>query len=65
MIVEHQVLEQGDFAQRQQVVRWLRRFPFSFITDREYILAKRLFRMGPCLYGITKVSQECSSQRRA
>lgn len=32
MIVQHEVLEHGDFAQRQQVVRWIRKFPFSFIS---------------------------------
>ncbi len=54
MITHHDVLEHGDFAQRQQVVRWVRRFPFSFISDREYIIAKRLFREGQDMYGITK-----------
>jgi len=55
MIIEHEVLEDGDFPQRQQVVRWIRRFPFSFISDREYVLARRLFKEGDTLYGITKV----------
>lgn len=27
----------------------------SFISDREYVLARRLFREGSTLYGITKV----------
>jgi hypothetical protein len=55
MIIDHQVLEHGDFGQRQQVVKWVRRFPFSFISDREYTLARRVFREGPKVYGITKV----------
>jgi hypothetical protein len=55
MIIDHQVLEHGDFGQREQVVRWLRRFPFGFISDREYTLARRVFREGPKIYGITKV----------
>lgn len=55
MIIHHETLEHGDFSQRQQVVRWIRRFPFSFISDREYIIAKRLFRTEDALYGITKV----------
>jgi hypothetical protein len=38
-----------------QVVRWLRHFPFAFITDREYIIARRLFRDdNGCLYALTK-----------
>ena len=88
MIVQHEVLEHGDFSQRQQVVRWIRKFPFSFISggsegsicclccqqcgaiqclghhiiqlihsapDREYVIGKRVFRIGDALYGITKV----------
>jgi hypothetical protein len=34
MIIHHEVLEHGDFASRQQVVRWVRRFPFKFLSDR-------------------------------
>lgn len=56
MIIHHEVLEHGDFSQRQNVVRWVRRFPFSFISDREYVIAKRLYRLGESQYGITKVS---------
>jgi len=57
MIIEHDVLEHGDFAQRQQVVRWRRRFPFSFISDREYTIARRVFREEGWLFGITKSIQ--------
>jgi hypothetical protein len=55
MIIANEALEHGSFAQRQQVVRWVRRFPFSFISDREYVIAKRMFARGDSLYGITKV----------
>eukprot|EP00201_Polytomella_parva_P022640 CAMPEP_0175046940 /NCGR_PEP_ID=MMETSP0052_2-20121109/5312_1 /TAXON_ID=51329 ORGANISM="Polytomella parva, Strain SAG 63-3" /NCGR_SAMPLE_ID=MMETSP0052_2 /ASSEMBLY_ACC=CAM_ASM_000194 /LENGTH=148 /DNA_ID=CAMNT_0016310747 /DNA_START=356 /DNA_END=798 /DNA_ORIENTATION=+ len=34
MIAEHTVIASGDFFQRQQIVRWVRRFPFKFITPR-------------------------------
>ncbi|KAI8467899.1 MAG: hypothetical protein J3K34DRAFT_386657 [Monoraphidium minutum] len=44
MVIHHEVLEHGDFAERQQVVRWIRRFPFAFLSDREYAIARRLFR---------------------
>ncbi len=37
-----------------QVVRWIRKFPFSFISDREYVIARRVFRQGDDIYGITK-----------
>jgi hypothetical protein len=63
MITSHDVLEHGNFGGRQQVVYWVRRFPFSFITDREYVIARRLFAYQggltenneTLLYGITKV----------
>lgn len=54
LIVQHDVIEDGDFSQRQQVVRWVRSFAFSFITDREYFMARRVFRTNDALYGITK-----------
>lgn len=54
MIIAHQVGEHGDFSQRQQVVRWTRRFPFSFISDRQYTIARRMFKLGGDLYGVTK-----------
>ncbi|KAL6754172.1 hypothetical protein V8C86DRAFT_2710480 [Haematococcus lacustris] len=54
MIIQHSVLEQGDLSSRQQVVRWIRRFPFSFISDREYVIAKRVFKQAGALYGLTK-----------
>ncbi|KIZ04898.1 hypothetical protein MNEG_3055 [Monoraphidium neglectum] len=44
MVIHHEVLEHGNFAERQQVVRWIRRFPFAFLSDREYSIARRLFR---------------------
>ncbi len=55
MIIHHEVLEHGDFAQRQQVVRWIRRFPFKFLSDREYTIARRLIQVGDAKYGLTKV----------
>ena len=61
MITQHEVLEHGDFSLRQQVVRWIRKFPFSFLTDREYVIGRRIYRQGDHLYGITKVSLVCRS----
>ena len=50
MITECGIVESGPSEQRCQVVRWLRTFPFSFINQREYILARRLWRRDGCLY---------------
>lgn len=47
-------MESGPAAQRCLVVRWKRTFPFSFISSREYVIARRLFRVGDTLYGLTK-----------
>ena len=56
MISEHEIVENGDGAERCQVVRWERTFPFSFLSKREYIIGRRMFRGSDgCLYGITKV----------
>eukprot|EP01026_Neomeris_dumetosa_P084833 TRINITY_DN9993_c1_g1_i1.p1 TRINITY_DN9993_c1_g1~~TRINITY_DN9993_c1_g1_i1.p1 ORF type:complete len:430 (-),score=42.34 TRINITY_DN9993_c1_g1_i1:527-1765(-) len=55
-LIRHvEVIEQGDHDKRCQVVRWLRTFPFVFLNDREYIIARRRFvgKNGE-LYGITK-----------
>lgn len=63
MISEHQLLESAhDTKHRCQVVRWVRSFPFAFISRREYVIARRMFRLsedlkmgsGETLYGITK-----------
>lgn len=60
MISETQLLESGGSpgdagASRSQVVRWLRTFPFSFISQREYVIARRFFREADgSLYAVTK-----------
>ncbi|GIL55600.1 hypothetical protein Vafri_11147, partial [Volvox africanus] len=42
-----ELLEAGNQRQRQQVVRWIRSFPFGFITDRQYVIARALFSVTP------------------
>lgn len=64
MIVHHEVVEHGDFAQRQQVVRWVRRFPFKFLSDREYTIARRMYKGADgALYGLTKVGRQAGMSR--
>ena len=41
MISHHEVIEAGPPQHRCQVVRWVRSFPFSFIKEREYYIARR------------------------
>ena len=41
MISQHEVIEAGPPQHRCQVVRWVRSFPFSFIKEREYYIARR------------------------
>jgi len=68
MISEYELLEnktEEDItttkrSTRQQVVRWLRSFPFAFINQREYVIARRIFHPSTdddnddTVYGITK-----------
>lgn len=52
MISHHETLEDGDIKHRCQVVRWVRSFPFAFLSDREYIIGRRVWRAEDgCLYG--------------
>jgi hypothetical protein len=44
MVIQSSVLEQGDYSKRQQVVRWVRRFPFAFLSDREYAIGRCVVR---------------------
>ena len=65
MISEHELLENGNKQQRCQVVRWVRTFPFSFLSKREYCIGRRMWRSGDgCLYGITKVAPRLPAQDR-
>lgn len=41
---ETHLLESGDPDSRCQVVRWVRTFPMAIIAQREYVIARRLFR---------------------
>lgn len=57
MICETQVLESGgEPGARRQVVRWLRTFPFAFLSQREYVIARRFFRdpADGALYAVTR-----------
>ena len=49
MICDHESLEEdassaAAVAGRRQVVRWRRSFPFAFLSDREYCIARRCWR---------------------
>jgi hypothetical protein len=60
MVYHHEVLEHGDFSRRQQVVRWVRRFPFAFLSDRQYSIARAEFVEAgegedAFIYGLSKV----------
>lgn len=55
MVVHTALVEAGPPAQRCQVVRWVRAFPFAFISKREYVIARRVFRGADgTIYGVTK-----------
>lgn len=54
MISDHAIIESGLSEQRCQVVHWLRTFPFSFISQREYVIGRRVWKQNGALYGIMK-----------
>lgn len=66
MICDHESLEEDSssvaaVAGRRQVVRWRRSFPFAFLSDREYCIARRCWRCpdgdgagGGAIYTATK-----------
>ena len=54
MISDHAIIESGPSEQRCQVVHWLRTFPFSFISQREYVIGRRVWKQNGALYGIMK-----------
>lgn len=54
MISDYHIVESGPSDQRCQVVHWLRTFPFSFISQREYVIGRRVWKQDGALYGIMK-----------
>lgn len=54
MISDYSIIESGPSEQRCQVVHWLRTFPFSFISQREYVIGRRVWKQDGALYGIMK-----------
>lgn len=65
LVSKHELLESAhETEHRCQVVRWVRSFPFAFISDREYIIARRVFQGGDGeLYGITKSVEHPAAPR--
>lgn len=55
LLTTAEVVQDGDFQHRQQLVHWVRSFPFAFLSDRDYIIARQMFTVGDKLYGISKV----------
>jgi hypothetical protein len=51
-----EALQVGRAAQREMLVRWRRSFPLHFLTDREYIIARRAYvdSGSGSLYGIER-----------
>lgn len=69
MVYHHEVLEHGDFSRRQQVVRWVRRFPFAFLSDRQYSIARAEFVEAgegedAFIYGLSKAVPDHPRQSR-
>lgn len=68
MITEHELLENRMEApsERMQVVRWVRSFPFAFLSQREYVIARRVFPgEDGAIYGITKGIEHPNAPKRS
>lgn len=47
-------VEVGPMQNRCEVVRWIRSFPFPFLSDREYVIGRRIFKRGGVIYTVSK-----------
>jgi hypothetical protein len=55
LLTHAETLVDGDFEHREQVVHWVRSFPFAFLSDRSYTIGRRMFELDGILYGISKI----------
>jgi hypothetical protein len=55
LLTNAETILEGNFVRREQVVHWVRSFPFAFLSDRSYVIARRMFEQDGKLYGISKV----------
>jgi len=55
MLIYHKTLEECH-TNGTMKVHWVRKFPF-FCSDREYIIARRIWNLGGAYYCVTKVKQ--------
>lgn len=55
MLAEAEPLEVGPGNDRCEVVRWVRSFPFPFLSDREYVIGRRIFRKDGVIYTVSRV----------
>jgi hypothetical protein len=55
LLTHAETIVEGDFMRRELVVHWIRSFPFAFLSDRSYVIARRMFDQNGKLYGISKV----------
>ena len=58
MLAHTEQLESGSVRDRCEVVRWIRHFPFPFLTDREYVIGRRIFRKDDIIYTVSRVPKE-------
>ena len=54
LLTTAETLESGDFKHREQIVHWVRTFPFSFLSDRDYVIGRRGFVIDDVHYGVSK-----------
>lgn len=64
LIARHEILENGPMEDRRQMVHWIRSFPFPFLSDREYVIARRTFVEGDTIYTLSKSCEHPDAPRK-
>eukprot|EP00210_Caulerpa_lentillifera_P006093 g5821.t1 len=54
LLAKCESIELGPKEHRCEVVRWIRSFPFPFLSDREYVISRRMYRRDEIIYTISK-----------
>lgn len=54
LLTKCESIEVGPMQHRCEVVRWVRSFPFPFLSDREYVIGRRIFKRDGVIYTVSK-----------
>eukprot|EP00210_Caulerpa_lentillifera_P007288 g6967.t1 len=54
LLAKCESIESGSRKDRCEVVRWIRSFPFPFLSDREYVIGRKIFKRDDVIYTVTR-----------